>query len=110
LLDRSRRPSYYKAGVHEEKGWGTSTYVVSKVGMNALTFIQHRKFLKDPREDIVINAVHPGYVDTDMSSHKGPLTPDQGAVSSVYCALLPPNVESPRGQFIWFDKTITAWL
>lgn len=46
-----------KTGVYEEKGWGNSAYVVSKVGMNALTFIQHRKFLQDPREDIVINAV-----------------------------------------------------
>lgn len=43
--------------MYEEKGWGNSAYVVSKVGMNALTFIQHRKFLQDPREDIVINAV-----------------------------------------------------
>lgn len=99
-----------KAGVHENNGWGTSAYVVSKVGMNALTFMQHLKFLKDSRADIVVNAVHPGYVDTDMSSHKGPLTPDQGAIAPVYCALLPYNVESPRGQFIWYDKTVAAWL
>lgn len=46
-----------KANRYEEKGWGNSAYVVSKVGMNALTFIQHKKFLQDPREDIVINAV-----------------------------------------------------
>ena len=31
----------------------------------------------DPREDIVVNHVHPGYVDTDMTSHKGPLTIDR---------------------------------
>ncbi|KFM77920.1 Carbonyl reductase [NADPH] 1, partial [Stegodyphus mimosarum] len=99
-----------KTGVHEVKGWGSSAYCVSKVGLNALTFIQHRKFLQDPRPDIVINAVHPGYVDTDMSSHKGPLTSDQGAEAPTYCALLPPNIDSPRGQFIWNDKTITPWL
>lgn len=46
-----------KAGTNEEKGWGNSAYVVSKVGVNALTFIQHRKFTEDPRADIVINAV-----------------------------------------------------
>lgn len=46
-----------KAGVHIENGWGNSAYVVSKVGVNALTFIQHKKFLNDPRADIVINAV-----------------------------------------------------
>lgn len=99
-----------KDGVHSEKGWANSTYQVSKIGLNALTFIQHRKFLSDSRPDIVINAVHPGYVDTDMSSHKGILTPDQGAEAPVYCALLPPGVESPRGQYIWNDKTIAKWL
>lgn len=99
-----------KAGIHEERGWGNSAYVVTKVGMNALTFIQHRRFLQDTREDIVVNAVHPGYVDTDMSSHKGPLTPDQGATAPVYCALLPADVKSPRGQFIWHDQTVVAWL
>lgn len=99
-----------KDGVHEEQGWGNSAYVVSKVGVNALTFMQHRKFQDDTRADIVINAVHPGFVDTDMTSHKGPLTPDQGAESSLYCALLPPNVKSPRGEFIWNDKTVAAWL
>lgn len=99
-----------KAGVNEKNGWGSSAYVVSKVGVTALTFLQHRCFSQDPDKDIVVNAVHPGYVDTDMTSHKGPLTPDQGAESAVYCALLPPNVKSPRGEYIWNDKTIAQWL
>lgn len=99
-----------KSGTHEEKGWVNSAYVVSKVGVNALTFIQQRKFNQDPQTDIVVNAVHPGYVDTDMTSHKGTLTPDQGAEPIVYCALLPANVDSPRGQFVWNDKTVANWL
>lgn len=45
------------AGVHEKNGWGNRAYSVSKVGVSALTMIQHRNFLKDPRMDIVINAV-----------------------------------------------------
>ncbi|XP_054713080.1 carbonyl reductase [NADPH] 1-like [Uloborus diversus] len=99
-----------KSGIHAEKGWGNSAYVVSKVGVSALTFLQHKSFLQDPRPDIVINAVHPGFVDTDMTSHKGHLTPDQGAEAPSYCALLPANIESPRGQFIWCDKTIATFL
>ncbi|XP_023215206.1 carbonyl reductase [NADPH] 1-like [Centruroides sculpturatus] len=67
-----------KNGVHQENGWGNSAYCVSKVGLSALSFIYQRQFDKDARPDLVINPVHPGYVDTDMSSHKGPLTPDQG--------------------------------
>ncbi|KAG8199460.1 hypothetical protein JTE90_000325 [Oedothorax gibbosus] len=98
-----------KAGVNEKNGWGSWAYSLSKIGVNALTMIQHRNFLKDSRADIVVNAVHPGYVDTDMTSHRGPLTPDQGAEAPVYCALLPPNIESPRGEFIWNDKTIKSW-
>jgi NAD(P)-dependent dehydrogenase (short-subunit alcohol dehydrogenase family) len=51
---------------------------VSKVAVSAVTFIQQRAFDADPREDLVVNTVHPGYVDTDMTSHKGPLTIEQG--------------------------------
>ena len=59
-----------KDGTFRQKGWPGSTYVVSKVGVSALTRIQHRAFLADSREDIVVNSCHPGYVDTDMTSHK----------------------------------------
>ena len=32
---------------------------------------------RDPRPDIVVNHVNPGFVDTDMSSHKGTFTVDR---------------------------------
>ncbi|XP_042898893.1 carbonyl reductase [NADPH] 1 isoform X2 [Parasteatoda tepidariorum] len=99
-----------KAGIHKQNGWCGSAYQMSKVGLTALTFLQHRKFSEEPEKDIIINAVHPGYVNTDMTSHRGPLIPDQGAEAPVYCALLPPGVESPRGEFIWNDKRIVPWL
>jgi carbonyl reductase 1 len=67
-----------KSGNHKADGWPNSTYQVSKVGVSALSFIQQRAFDADPREDLVVNAVHPGYVDTDMTSHRGPLTIEQG--------------------------------
>ena len=65
------------AGTHESNGWPNSTYVVSKIGWSALSRIQHRQFEMDPRKDIVINHVHPGYVDTDMTNHKGFLSVDR---------------------------------
>ncbi|KAK9506974.1 hypothetical protein O3M35_008813 [Rhynocoris fuscipes] len=99
-----------KRGDHIENGWPNSTYVVSKVGVSALTRIQHQKFLKDSREDIVINHVHPGYVDTDMTSHKGPLSIDQGADAPTYCALLPEGTNSPKGDYIWFTREIVDWV
>ena len=98
-----------KNGNHIENGWGNSTYVVSKVALSALTFIQQRKFDKDEREDIVVNAVHPGFVDTDMTNHKGILTIEQGADAPSYLALLPKNVKEPRGQMIWYDRKIVNW-
>lgn len=67
-----------QTGNHEKLGWPNSTYVVSKIGLSALTRIQQRHFDSDSRADIVVNCCHPGYVDTDMTSHKGPLTIEQG--------------------------------
>ncbi|XP_071044638.1 carbonyl reductase [NADPH] 1, partial [Parasteatoda tepidariorum] len=97
-----------KAEENVQKGWGESAYVVSKNGVNALTFIQHRKFSQDPDMDIVINAVSL----CKKVSFKNVYTFffKYCAEASVYCALLPPGVESPRGEFIWNDKKITPWF
>merc|ERR1712141_513888 len=98
-----------KDGTFKEKGWGGSTYVASKVGLSALSRIQQRELLKDDRQDISVNHVHPGYVDTDMTSHKGPLTIEQGAKSSLFAATLPPKTEV-KGQYIWADCSILDWV
>ena len=67
-----------QTGTHGDHGWPNSTYVVSKIGFSALSRIQQRMMDSErPGEDVVINHVHPGYVDTDMTSHKGPLTIDR---------------------------------
>ncbi|KAF6203901.1 hypothetical protein GE061_002239 [Apolygus lucorum] len=102
-----------KDGSYKEKGWPTveyTAYAVSKVAVSALTRVQHQKFLKDAREDIVINHVHPGYVATDLNRHSGPLTTEQGAVCPVYAALLPENCTSPKGDYLWHNKDIIDWV
>ncbi|XP_022665076.1 carbonyl reductase [NADPH] 1-like [Varroa destructor] len=99
-----------KNGKNQELGWGSSAYCVSKVLVSALALIHHRQFEVDSREDLIVNSVHPGYVDTDMSSHKGPLTPDQGADAPAYLALLPPkDANNPKGKYIWYDRKIVPW-
>jgi len=91
---------YAKEGTHSKHGFPNSAYGMSKVGVTALTIIQQRQVDKDGREDIVVNACCPGYVSTDMSSHKGSLTPDQGAETPLYLALLPNNISEPKGKFV----------
>ncbi|XP_022336941.2 carbonyl reductase [NADPH] 1-like isoform X3 [Crassostrea virginica] len=85
---------------HKRKGYPSSAYGMSKVGVSVLTEIQHRLLSADPRDDIVINSCCPGYVDTDMTSHKGHKTIDQGADTPLYLALLPPGTKSPNGNFV----------
>ena len=100
-----------KEGKHVENGWQNSAYSVSKVAVSAMSRIQQREFdEKHPDMDLVVNHVHPGYVDTDMSSHKGPLTVEAGAEAIVWAALLPPMIKEPRGAFIWHDKQIVDWV
>lgn len=99
-----------QAGNHGEKGWPNSTYVVSKVGLSAMSRMQQRDLAKDEsRKDIALNHIHPGYVDTDMTSHKGPLSIEDGAKASIFAATLPPNTDV-KGQYIWFDCSIVDWV
>ncbi|XP_066263129.1 carbonyl reductase [NADPH] 1-like [Euwallacea similis] len=95
-----------KAGKEKEEGWGSSAYSVSKVGVSALTFIQQRVFnAESPNRNVSVNAVHPGYVDTDMTSHKGPLTIEEGAKAPLFLAL----EADLKGKYVWFDCSVVSW-
>lgn len=98
-----------KDGTFKDKGWPQSAYGSSKIGVTLMSFAQQREFEKDSREDIVVNACCPGMVKTDMSGHHaGGKSPDEGADTPLYLALLPPNTKSPKGVFV-SDRTIQAW-
>ncbi|KAG5868655.1 hypothetical protein JTB14_015663 [Gonioctena quinquepunctata] len=88
------------------EGWGKQTYLVSKVGLTALTFIQQRLFDGEtPYRNISVNAVHPGYVSTDLVDHKGPLTVEEGARVPLLVAL-----ESDcKGKYVWCDGREVDW-
>ncbi|KAL7121295.1 hypothetical protein ACP275_02G174300 [Erythranthe tilingii] len=83
-------------GSVEAKGWPSywSAYCVSKAAVTAYTRILAKKYPK-----ILINAVCPGWVHTDLSQHSGPLTPEQGAKSPVRLAMLPEN--GPSGLLFY---------
>jgi NAD(P)-dependent dehydrogenase (short-subunit alcohol dehydrogenase family) len=72
-------------GRHEQEGWPSSAYRVSKAGMNALARILARALA--PRR-IRVNAVCPGWVKTDMGGPSAPRSLDEGARSIVWAALL----------------------
>ncbi|KAI8422673.1 hypothetical protein MSG28_006444 [Choristoneura fumiferana] len=55
--------------------------------------------------NLQINAVHPGYVATDMSSHKGPLSIDEGAAAPLWVAL----DADLRGAYVWYDSRVVDW-
>ena len=47
--------AHAKAGTHTENGWPNSTYVMSKIGVSALSRIQQRNFDEMPNADRVVN-------------------------------------------------------
>lgn len=105
---------------HKEKGWVNvptpnsfheildHTYRMSKVFLICLTNIQKRLWCNDPR-GIIVNAVHPGFVATQMTTFKGRETLEEGAKSLVYAAsTVPPDV--PTGKVICYpDLSLIDW-
>jgi len=80
------------------KGWPTnySAYIVSKAALNAYTRVMAKKY-----PNIAINAVHPGFVKTDLNGNTGVLTIEEGAKGPVMLALMFEG--GPSGLF--FNKT-----
>lgn len=83
-------------GRHIEVGWPSSAYSVSKVALNALARVLARDL--GPR-GIVVNAVSPGWVRTDMGGASAPRSVEQGAASIVRAA-----VEGASGAFFYDGK------
>lgn len=98
-----------KKGVHAKEGWPNSAYGVTKIGVTVLSRIQARKLNEQRRGDkILLNACCPGWVRTDMAGPKATKSPEEGAETPVYLALLPPDAEGPHGQFVQ-DKKVEPW-
>jgi carbonyl reductase 1 len=97
--------SAVKTKNEKEQGWPSAAYAVSKAGMigmtKAIAFEEHRRGGKR-----LINACCPGYVDTDMTKHRGYKTPDQGAQTPVMLAI--GIIEGKSGDF-WQNEKVIEW-
>ena len=88
---------------HLSKGWGNSNYGFSKLALIAATKV----WARDHHPTIKVNCCCPGYCDTDMTSHKGPRPPSEGAKNAVLPAII--NIEDcPTGQYI-ANQQIASW-
>jgi len=91
-----------------EAGWPACAYAVSKVAVNAYTRILQEQLEDEGREDVVVNAIHPGSRHSKISQ-ESPLTPADAAKSVICVALLSDPCEKPRGMFLWHDLQVIKW-
>ncbi|KAG5563160.1 hypothetical protein RHGRI_005796 [Rhododendron griersonianum] len=84
----------YKEDLDETKRWPANfaPYIVSKAALNGYTRVMARNY-----PHILINAVCPGYVKTDINYNSGILTVEQGAKGPVMLALV--SGHGPSGLF-----------
>jgi NAD(P)-dependent dehydrogenase (short-subunit alcohol dehydrogenase family) len=82
---------------------GAPAYRVSKAALNMLTVTLAREL---EGTGILVNAVSPGWVRTDMGGPSAPRSADEGADTLVWAATLP--VDGPTGGF-FSDRRPMAW-
>jgi NAD(P)-dependent dehydrogenase (short-subunit alcohol dehydrogenase family) len=91
-------------GRHAEAGWpSSSAYRVSKVGLNALARLLARELA--PRR-ILVNAVCPGWVRTDMGGPGASRSVEKGAASIIWAATLGHTPNAPTGGFFRDGRAI----
>jgi NAD(P)-dependent dehydrogenase (short-subunit alcohol dehydrogenase family) len=78
-------------------------YVPSKTAVTALTMMYARGLVG---EGILVNAVCPGFVATDLNGFRGVRTPEEGARQAIRMATIP--ADGPTGTFTDEDGPV-AW-
>ncbi len=89
------------AGQLHDMNTGYPSYRISKTALNAVTRIVANEL---EGTNILVNAVCPGWVKTDMGGENAPRTPEQGVDTIVWLATLPDN--GPTSGFFRDRKPI----
>eukprot|EP01084_Bolivina_argentea_P102426 183489_1 len=90
-------------------GEDMSVWPSSNYGMSKALVVAYTKVLARDHPSLKINCCCPGYCDTDMTSHRGPRSAEQGAKTPAQLVLLPWN-ELPTGQFWYNEANVpSAW-
>lgn len=99
---------------HVQEQWPEWINIPSKVAQVASMKIFARKIEREAREqDILVNAVCPGLVDTDASrpwfaDMSSAQTPAQAAVDVLWLATLPPKTQQPFGELVQ-HRAVLPW-
>jgi NAD(P)-dependent dehydrogenase (short-subunit alcohol dehydrogenase family) len=91
---------------HTKSGWPSNAYSVSKVMMNAYVRILARDLEGDSRH-ILVNAACPGWVRTAMGGPSASRSPEEGAKTPVWLALLPKGDQRTGG--LYRDERLADW-
>lgn len=90
-------------GQLSDMGAGTPAYRISKTALNSLTRILAAEFRTN---NILANAMCPGWVRTAMGGESAPRTPEQAADTAVWLATLPDD--GPTGG-VYRDRKPIEW-
>lgn len=94
-------------GAAAEEAWPTSAYSVSKTGIiSATSAIAKREKKMSSDRAVCVNTCCPGYVNTDLTKHRGRRTVEQGAMTPVHLAL--EGIGGVTGEF-WEREEVSSW-